>query len=81
MTDNVGATQATVVVFWGNTFGALIWHELSAICESKTVLLLVSCGAFANEFLTRYRFKKSQIMFDEMLVRWVLRTWTCDRQT
>ena len=40
-----------------------------------------SCGAFANKFLTRHRFKELQISFDEMLVRSFLGTWTCDWQT
>ena len=70
---NAGATQATFVVVYEKLsvrwYGRMDLAFGSAIYESKTVLLLVSCGAFANECLTRYRFKKSQISFDEMLVR------------
>ena len=85
MTDNSGATQAIVEILWETL--SVRWYDHtdlafdSGICKSKSVLLLVSCGAFANEFLTRYRFKELRIGVDEMLVRSFLGAWTCDSQT
>ena len=68
MTDHAGAPQVTVVVVVYETL-SVCWYDRTdlafacAIYETKVVLLLVWCGAFANEFLTRYSFKKSQISF------------------
>ena len=64
MTDHAGAPHATVIVVYETL--SVRWYGRtdlafgSAIYESKTVILLVWCGAFANEFLSRY---KTQISF------------------